>query len=84
MNQKFENLVRKCYFEAPKWEKEVEAWKKKTEEKRNEYFELCKQLEQVHDLINTLQLLERYGEIAVRKAKYISEDRTVFDDMKGV
>jgi hypothetical protein len=73
LNEKFNNLIQKCYFDIPAKEKELKEWQDKITKKRDEYFDLCKELEQVHHLIQTLQTLEHYGETAARQAENITK-----------
>jgi hypothetical protein len=75
LNEKFGNLVRKCYFDLPKRQDELKGVQKQIDDKRKEYWDLVKQLEKVHNLIQTLQTLERYGEMATKVAKDISEGK---------
>ena len=76
MNEKFNSLVSYCYDEVPKRKKELEQINKQIEDKRNEYFKLCKQLEDIDQLINDLKNIQYYGQLAARRAKNISEQTT--------
>jgi vacuolar-type H+-ATPase subunit I/STV1 len=77
LNAKFNNLVSYCCAEIPNRKKELERINKQIDDKRNEYSKLCKELQNVSDLINTLKSVQYYGEIAARKAKSIAEDEFI-------
>lgn len=73
LNEKFENLVLYCFDRLETREKELKRIEKDIEAKRNEYFTLCKQLQDVTSLMRTLETLQHYGKIAADSAELIAK-----------
>lgn len=73
LNEKFENLVLYCFDRLETRKKDLAKIEKDIESKRKQYFELCKQLQDISSLMQTLKTLEHYGNIAVKQAEAISK-----------
>lgn len=73
LNARFENLVLYCFDQAPLAKANLERIEEDIVRKQQEYWKLCSQLREVHDLIETLERVMYYGQMAERKAKQISE-----------
>lgn len=73
MNAKFENLVQRCYYDLPRKKKELADVQKQIDRKWEEYNRLCTRMQDIDNLIRTLQTLKQYGEDAAKKAKKIAE-----------
>lgn len=73
LNEKFENLVLYCFDRLETRKKDLAKIEKDIEAKRKEYYELCRQLQDVSSLMQTLQTLQRYGDIAAKQAEAISK-----------
>jgi len=73
LNEKFNNLVIYCFDRLEQRTKDLADIENQIEQKRNTYHDLCKKLSDIDDLMRTLELIKRYGDIAVRGAKAISE-----------
>lgn len=67
MNDKFENLVLHCYYEYPRAQERLEK-------ARAELVELLRQMQDMKDLANNLQGLERRSSAAVESVQWIAQE----------
>lgn len=74
LNEKFENLVRFCFDAVPKRQEELKKLDEQVKAKRSLYFDVCSQLQDVQQLMDTLKTLQHYGGIAARKAEQIGKN----------
>ncbi len=77
LNEKFNNLVLYCFDKLESRKQDLSAIELQIIKKRNESYELSKKLEDVSQLIKTLEIIKHYGEIAARGAKAIAEGEQI-------
>lgn len=73
LNDKFENLILKCYYEAPKWDKYVADMREQYQEERRKLFAFKDKLEDFRHLFSTLEQSERLLQTVVRLANNIAD-----------
>ena len=73
LNKKFENLVLYSHDQVPKVQKDLAFLQEQIDKKWKECNDLCARLREVSSLIGTLEQLQRYGEIAAKQARKITE-----------